>query len=221
MFFINTSFSQQTSKKPNYKRIKKNIKKKNSNLYYYALFKKFNNTNRAMTLEEKRHLYFGYIFQKEYAPFGFNKYKDSLNLYARKKLTKKTITKMLFFIEYILSKKPFDLKVLKYQAYLYKKSKNNIGYATTKKKIMLVKDAILSTGNGRSSETAYHVIYRDHELDIFKLLKIKFNGTRKTIDKFRIERLYAKPNNQNIKGLFFNVKAFKLNLKSKKQLFIF
>ena len=216
-FTLNFSFSQTYNfEKPNYKRIKKEIKKRRSDFYYYNLFKKFTSTHSKMTLKEKRHLYYGYVFQKKYQPFGFSKYRDSLNIYAHKRLTKKSISKMLIFSEFILSKNPFDIEVLTYKAYLHKKMKDDIGYKITKKQLKIIYDAILSSGNGKSKNTAYHVIYRNHKTDILKYEKLEFNGFRKTIDKYRIEYLNVKKNNFGIRGVYFNVSAFKINLKSKR-----
>lgn len=87
---------KDTFKKPNYKRIKRNVKKKSSDLNYVVLYKKFTSLRSKMTLEEKRHLYYGFVFQKKYNPFGFSKYHDSLRLYTRKKDLKKIFLKCLF-----------------------------------------------------------------------------------------------------------------------------
>jgi len=217
IFNFTSSFSQKKSfEKPNYKRIRKSVHKRKSEFNYYKLFKKFNSLNRNMTLKEKRYLYYGYVYQKNYQPFGFSKYKDSLNSYARKRITKTSLNKMLVFAEHILSKNPFNIEVLTYKAYLYKKNRDDIGYALTKKQISIIKDAILSSGNGRTKETAFHVIFRPHKEVILKHKKLKFNGIRKTIDKYRIEYLNVTKNNYGVRGIYFNVSAFKINLKSKR-----
>jgi hypothetical protein len=217
IFNISSCFSQLNSfEKPNYKKIRKSIRKKKSDYNYYKLFKKFNNLNSNMTLKEKRYLYYGYVFQKNYEPFGFTKYRDSLNLYASKKTTKNNLTKMILFSEYILSKNPFNIEVLTYKAYLHKKNRDDIGYKRIKKQLKIIFDAILSSGNGRTKEAAYHIIYRTHKKAILKHKKLKFNGIRKTIDKYRIEYLNVGKNDFGIRGVYFNVSAFKINLKSKK-----
>ena len=216
--FVNLGFSQVNSfDVPNYKKIKRTINKSKTSLYYNHLLKKFNNiNNKSMTLKEKRHLYYGYIFQKNYKPFGFNKYRDSLNLYSRKSLTKINLKKALMFSEYILSENPFDLKTLAYKVYLHKKNKDKIGLSITKNQIKIINDAILSSGNGRTKETAYYIIYRDHKEAFLKYRKLKPSGFYKTIDKYRIEYLNVAKNDQGVRDMFFNVSAFKINLKSKR-----
>ena len=207
---------KDTFKKPNYKRIKRNVKKKSSDLNYVVLYKKFTSLHSKMTLEEKRHLYYGFVFQKKYNPFGFSKYHDSLRLYTRKKDLKKNIPKMLVFSEHILSKNPFNIEVLTYKAYLLRKNNDMEAYKITKKQIRIIYDAIKSSGDGLSKKSAFHVIFRNHKSDLLKHKNLKFNGTRKTIDKYRVEYLNVEQNKNKIRGLYFNVSAFKINLKSKR-----
>ncbi len=216
-FFMTFSVFSQTEHydKPNYKKIKRAVKKKKSDFYYHKLFKKFSNPNSKMTLEEKRFLYYGYIYQKRYKPFGYSKYRDSLNIYAKKQLTKESIQKMIYFSDNILSSNPFNIEVLTYKSYLHRKAKDATGYQLAKKQLNIIFDVILSSGNGKSKATAYHIIYREHKTDILKHLKLKFNGIRKTIEKFRIEYLNVTKNKYGIRGVYFNVKAFKIDLKSK------
>lgn len=214
---ISVSYSQLNSfEKPNYKKIRKSVRKKKSDYNYYKLFKKFNNLNSTMTLKEKRYLYYGYVFQKNYEPFGFTKYRDSLNLYARKRGTTNHLSKMILFTEYILSKNPFDIEVLTYKAYLHKKDRDDLGYKLTKKQLKIIFDALLSSGNGRTKESAYHIIYRAHKKALLKHNNLKFNGIKRTIDKYRIEYLNVAKNKFGIRGVYFDVSAFKINLKSKK-----
>ena len=58
-FLTSLSYSQDWNfEKPNYNKIEKNIKIKNSNLFYESLLDRFQNADSTMTLEEKRHLYY-------------------------------------------------------------------------------------------------------------------------------------------------------------------
>ena len=74
-----TAYSQELKfEKPNYNKIEKEIEKKSSSYYYEKLKEKFNSSDSTMTLEEKRHLYYGFSFQKEYSSSYHNKANDSL-----------------------------------------------------------------------------------------------------------------------------------------------
>jgi len=65
IFSVQVSFSQAKKyEKPNYKRIKKEVHKKKSDFYYDKLLKKYNHASRYLSLKEKRHLYYGFVFQK-------------------------------------------------------------------------------------------------------------------------------------------------------------
>ncbi len=214
--FLSVFLQHDNTEKPNYSRIKRNIKKTKSDLNYSLLFKKYNNAQSTMTLKEKRHLYYGFIYQTSYKPFNTSKYRDSLTVYSKGKITKNNIDKLLFFSNHALQENPFNIEVLIYKAYLYKKNKNFEGFKITKNKLNIIYSAISSSGDGLSKSTAYHVIYRNHKMNFLKHKKLTFNGIRKTIDKHRIEYLNVKQNKQKIRGLYFNVKAFQMNLKSKR-----
>ncbi len=71
------------------------------------------------------------------------------------------------------------------------------------KKEMLVK-AILSTGNGRTEQTAYHVIDPIHEQDILNELGFKFAGSS-NLSNALCDYLIVQPNEQNIRGLYFDI----------------
>ena len=63
------SFAQDWEfERPDYKKIETNIKNDKSNLLYDLLMAKFQEGDSTMSLEEKRHLYYGYTFQKNITP---------------------------------------------------------------------------------------------------------------------------------------------------------
>jgi dethiobiotin synthetase len=73
------SYAQETKiKAPKYKTIKKNIAKEDSNFFYKNLLQRYKNSDTTMTLEEKRHLYYGYVYHEDYSPYGSSDYEDSL-----------------------------------------------------------------------------------------------------------------------------------------------
>ncbi|MBR9914104.1 MAG: DUF4919 domain-containing protein [Algicola sp.] len=97
--------------KPNYKTIEKNIKDEASNLFYPNLMKRFKAADSTMTLEEKRHLYYGYSFQKDYSPYSHSDYEDSLRAVLQKdKLESVDFENIQKFGDSILSDNPFNIR---------------------------------------------------------------------------------------------------------------
>ncbi|WP_460544304.1 DUF4919 domain-containing protein, partial [Echinicola sediminis] len=65
--------------KPDYDEIATNIRKQGTPLFYEALMQRFLEADSTFTLEEKRHLYYGYSFQEQYAPYAKSEFQDSLS----------------------------------------------------------------------------------------------------------------------------------------------
>jgi hypothetical protein len=65
-------------------------------------------------------------------------------------------------------------------------------------------ETILSTGDGKTEETAWHVVSVEHEYDILKMLGFRFGGeqtlTNKGCDYLKVEQ-----NKHDIKGFYFDV----------------
>ncbi len=128
-------FSQNDlAKKPNYKKIEKEISREKSELFYPKLLQRFSISDSTMTLKEKRYLYYGYSFQENYSPYGHSGFGDSLKTVLQlEKHSEKELNKILRLSDSILAKNPFDLRVINYQLYALQKQNNTAGF--DKKKI--------------------------------------------------------------------------------------
>jgi hypothetical protein len=73
-FSLSAFAQQEIIGKPNYKKIKKSIQKKSSEFYYPVLMERFKNGDSTMTIDEKRHLYYGFTFEDSYSPYSRSKY---------------------------------------------------------------------------------------------------------------------------------------------------
>ncbi len=199
------SYSQDWNfEKPNYKKIKKHIKNKKSPLFYESLMNRFKNADSTMTLEEKRHLYYGYIFDENYSPYASSEYNDSLRTVLQKeKLDSLDLINVVYFTDKVLLDNPFDLRAINYQLYSLKQ----IGDKTTfNKKVIQFRtiiDALMSSGNGKSKEEAFYVIYISHEYVLLDILGFQFGGTQRLIEHY--DYLTLAENEEKIDGLYFDV----------------
>lgn len=214
LLFI-TSVQAQNKKyaKPNYKKIQTNINNKSSEYYYPTLLLKFQQGDTTLSMDQKRHLYYGYVFNPNYSPYGSNPFYDSLVPFLKKEdHSVIDLYTMLEFSDSILSKNPFNLDVINYQLFAYEKLNQKRKFDVSLNKLRTVVDALISSGNGKKLKTAFYVIYIRHEYNLLDVLGYNFGGSQsliKTCDYLTIEE-----NNEGLKGLYFDVSPCLNNLKN-------
>lgn len=206
VLFLITSLTAQKNdfKQPDYKTIEKNIKKKKSNYYYPHLFQRFLNADTSLNLSEKRHLYYGYSFNINYSPYGFNIYKDSVfSVFENDTLLAEDFLKIALFCDSALIVNPFDLKMIKYQLYAFRNLNDTIAFNKLLFKRNMIVDAILSSGNGLTKKDAFYVIYISNEYSIINLLGFEFGGMQSLIEHY--DYLTISENEYGVEGFYFDV----------------
>lgn len=203
---LNTSaFTQVTSvEAPDYKKIKKEIQQTKSDYYYPKLMERFNQADSTMTLEERRHLYYRFIYQPDYSPYGRSNYTDSLKVVLKKEqLIEEDWQDVIRFSDSILQKNPFDMRVIDYKLYGYNELKNESEFNKHITKMDIVIDAIVSSGDGTTKKTAFYVTNVSHEYDLLNVLGYDFGGSQSLIDHY--DYLTLAENDAQIKGLYFDI----------------
>lgn len=198
-------FSQEKPRqRPDYKKIEKDILNKESNLYYPKLFERYILSDTSMTLEEKRNVYYGYTFHPDYSPYDHSKFLDSLKpVISKQNLTQDDYNLILKFCDSVLKSNPFEMRAINYKLYSYKKTNDSVMFNKYLFKMDAIFDAILSSGDGISKETAFYVITTSHEYDVLEVLGFKFGGSQSLIGD--CDFLTVEDNNAGIKGFYFNV----------------
>ncbi len=199
------SYSQDWEyEKPNYDQIEKNIKKKESNLFYPKLMNRYLASDSTLNIEERRHLYFGYIYEKEYSPYATSDYDDSLRTVLQKEtLAQKDYEKIVDFTNKMMKDKPFDIKAINHQLYALHEMGNQLEFDKKIIQLRILVDALLSSGNGKTKEEAFYVIYTSNEYDLLNILGFPFGGSQSLIEHY--DYLTVAPNEYEIKGLYFDV----------------
>lgn len=193
-----------TFEKPNYKKIEKNIKKKDSNLNYESLMARYLEADSTMTLEEKRHLYYGYSFDKNYSPYSRSDFKDSLRVVLRKEqLDSVDLNKLVYFTDKMLFESPFDLDAINYQLYALEQIGNKQSFDNRMTQLRTIVDAMLSSGNGKQKNEAFFVIYTSHEYNLLSILGFQFGGSQSLIEHY--DYLTLAENEAKLEGLYFDV----------------
>ncbi len=193
--------------KPDYKAIKKEVAKKNSLYFYETLMNKFNSADTTMTIEEKRHLYYGFTNSDKYSSFYTGKANDSLrSVINQKNLEDKDFKKIITYGTAVLKENPFDLRTLNIMAYAYEKQNNLVAAKNSAIQISIIIDAIFSTGDGTSKENAFYVINVPHEYDMISILGFQYGGSQSLVNG-TYDYLTLAENSYGIKGLYFDISA--------------
>ena len=190
--------------KPDYEQIKANIENKESNFYYSKLWNRFQQGDSTMTLEEKRHLYYGYVFHKDYSPYSSTYNSKKANAILNKKNpTRKEWETLVSIYDHSLSKEPFNCKHLYYQHIAYNALNKSVEADKNAKKIHSILGALYSTGDGLLKECAMHVIAVYSEYDC-----LFFNDLSMYSQAFMnggYDVLYLNPNEDGLEELWFDI----------------
>ena len=205
LLFSVSSFSQDWKfESPSYDQIEKNIKTKKSNLFYDTLMNRFQRVDSTMTLDEKRHLYYGYSFNEKYSPYSRSDFNDSLKIILQKESHDKIdLDRIIKFGDSILVSNPFDLSTINYQLYALEQNENKEGFGNKFIQLTIIIDAIISSGNGKNKKDAFYVIYTSNEYNLISILGFEFGGTQSLIEHY--DYLTIAENDAGIEGLYFDV----------------
>ena len=201
LLFVHTGFAQ--GEKPDFKKIEKAIKDKDSPLFYKTLLKRYNDNDTTLTTEEYRHLYFGFSFQDGYSPYG----KPSVNDELRKAIDAKQTDKIIDLEKKALKEYPFNLRNLYTLAQTMEEKGNTTEAEQYSRKLLNVGKAIMSTGDGATESTAMYVVSVDHEYDLISLLGFEFGGNQALlyVKDGPTDKMKLKKNNDNTEYMYFNV----------------
>lgn len=202
---FNSNAQMHEFEKPDYVLIEKNVKDKNSPYHFKKLYDRYIKADSTMTLEEKRHLYYGYSFQKEYAPYDRSDAQKELNqILMKDELTNADYEKILVHSAAILQQYPFSVRMKEYRIFSYKElgKYNEAEKETVQATIIL--DAILSSGDGTSKAKSFYVINTLNEYELISILGFEFAGEQRLIDQ-QYDYLTLNDNSYNLEGLYFDV----------------
>uniref|UniRef100_UPI00404A128C DUF4919 domain-containing protein n=1 Tax=Flavobacterium sp. TaxID=239 RepID=UPI00404A128C len=205
LLFSVFSFSQDfTTEKPDYDQIEKEISNKKSDFYYPKLLEKFHKADTTMSLNEKRHLYYGFTFQDEYAPYSISDFNDSLRVVLRKENHQKAdLQKIIQISNSILAENPFDIRTMNYQLYAYDQLADKTAFDKRIFQMRTIFDVLMSSGDGLKPKTAFYVINTTHEYDLLDILGFEFGGEQSLQDHY--DFLKVAKNEHNIEGFYFDV----------------
>lgn len=213
-FVVTYTYCQETEFfAPDYEQIKSEVQDSMSIFFYPAILARLTAFDPMLTNEDYRHLYYGYIYQEKYEPYWTSP--DEIELikyYQSRKIKEKDYDKVIKLATHSISEFPFDLRQMNFLGYMYHLKGDEEKAAKVAARFSGTIAAIMSSGDGKTCETAYHVISVSHEYVILNLFQLKMEMQSLTGD---CDYLSIKKDDRNIEGLYFNIRQlFNRNLEN-------
>lgn len=207
------SFSQDIPfEKPNYDLIKKNIENKTSSFYYPKLQKRLMDLDTLLTKDEFRHLYFGYVFQKKYSVSWQSPSAKELDLfYKLPRIDPKDYDKIIKLLNKSIADFPFDLPSYNFLYFIQAQVGDNDQAMKVSKINQGIFNAILSSGNGKTCETGFHVLLVGHEYALLNLFELR---SEKQSLIGNCDYLSFDKGKYKIEGLYFDIEKIRENEKT-------
>lgn len=199
-----SGFAQGTTA-PDYDAIAKNISDKNSEFYYPELVARYNAADTSMTLEQRRHLYYGSVaIHKTGLRESTEALKKMNEVLMKQKPDREDMEALLDYTATILDYEPYSITIKQYRQYCMQE----LGYykqaIAERAQIEIIIDAILSSGDGSAIDKSIHVVDQENEFEVVNLLGFEVDGdeyaTNGQVDYIILgKNAYGKP------GLYFEV----------------
>lgn len=191
---------------PDLKMIERNVKEPASSYYFPRLMEKYLAANNELTLEESRHLYFGYPTQPGYVPTDTSSYNNLLaQTLSKSAFSERDYQQILQYADALLQEDPFNLRALNAKLLVYAQQNKSDEYMKVARQRKAVQDAIISTGDGMSDKTPFYVIKVAHEYDMLPFLGYSFGGEDKIVRGGRVNYLSLGDNRFGVERVYFNI----------------
>ncbi len=193
---------------PDLSRIRTATTDVSSEFYYPSLVRKFQANDTLMTPEEFQYLYYGTLFQPGYDPYRKDPNPTLLNelrpIYAKEKRTRADRLKMLDYAEQVLRENPVDLRQLTNRIYVYEQNGKYDLAKIWQYKLNHLLLVIAASGNGNSPETAWTVVYPQHEYDFLNISGITVRE-QEFVEPHYDHLRGVRRNKSEIENFYFNV----------------
>ncbi|MES2485562.1 MAG: DUF4919 domain-containing protein [Bacteroidota bacterium] len=205
LLIVSAAFAQQETSSPDYTAIQKNIKDKSSAYHYTKLMERYIKADTTLTLNERRHLYYGFAFMPAKM--------DEIAIRATEQQLKEALHKpdpnqkdMADVINYsgmLLEAYPFSITLKQYRAFCFETLGRYDEAAAEKAQTEMLIDAMLSSGDGKSAQTAIHVIDAGNEYELVQIM-----GFETLDDEYLVNNKYdyltLNKNAYSLPGLYFD-----------------
>jgi len=200
--------------RPDYKAIEKAIKDPKSPFYYPNLLERYYDGDTTLNLAECHHLYYGYVFQKDYNPYDMSDLELKKYLRTLPSLSDNDCREVIKMAEEVLKKNPFKVSAIRTILYCCDQldsSELASKYLWMQRNFAI---AIVESGNGKEPSSAFFVNEIEHEyllLSLFDLTPSVQEQSLEVIDGKRYDVMKVDENQYGLEKLYFNLQSFYIN----------
>lgn len=192
---------------PDFELIEYNITNKSSNLYYPSLVERFKAADTTLTLEEVRHLYFGSALQPNRKVIA-SPYSAEISQMIADPSNKVDYNRMLVLADKAIAENFLDIDAYHYRftacMHIYGPDNDAEARKSSFQYNCLV-SAIMSSGDGLSASTAFHVVDVTHEYNVMLVLRINYDQQQLISENGRFYDVMILNYNTQNNRLFFDV----------------
>ncbi len=183
------------------KEIELAVKNPESRFFYPLLLKRFNALDTTLRKEDFKNLYYGFAFQENYFPFEM----DELEKRLKDLNYAKQFSGVIDLADSINHSVPTNLTVLFEKSYALRSLVKKEEVIARSKYNVLLK-AVLASGDGKSPETAYQVIFFGDEIEVLSALGLKIIERQTILKENRFYDVWLLgKNKQKLEKLYFDV----------------
>ena len=200
-------FKISNKEKVDFAIIQKNVQDSLSGYFYADLLDRFNKNDKSLTLNEYKHLYFGYYFS--------NYYKNNKNTYSnayeidkileKSKLSESDYLKLIELTKNQLKQNPIVLQANSDLAEYYRKANLSDSAEVYSFKLRALTETIIACGDGLSDSTAFILNRPSDESFVLDYLNYQSSGSVLYRKKFKVVNL----ENESPKKIVFNIGEIK------------
>lgn len=209
-FFVigNLQVWAQQYEAPNYAMIKKQITNSKTGQFYPKLMERYEACDTLLTNEDFRLLYYGYVMREDYVPYQEKpqSFFDIRRKVVRNNADKATLNEAIRITDEVLADNPFDLAAISLRSIAFLQLGDSVQFILNRSKADGLIEAITSSGDGETAQSAFHVTDIEHEYEITSRLGLVV--VKDSVISSRIEYLRTEvPNADDIHGIYFNFDA--------------
>ena len=170
ILFSSFCYSQTQYLKVNRDEVKRKVLDSSLNTFYPKLLDRFLADDTTLSIEDYRLLYYGFVFQKAYVA-----YPNLQQPRIRKELEDKNYSTCLQICDSILTQIPISLIGNYYKGLaMYNANNNDPSYSNFRNRFKNILNAIVSSGDGLTCDTAFKTIFVSDEYQvIYKYFQIE------------------------------------------------
>ena len=189
---------------PDNEAIREAVSVPESRYFYPKLFNRYMLGDSTLTLQDYRHLYYGYIHQPEYDPFESPTAADSILMVFERNPDPqaKDFKALIDYGNRVLLREPFNPRHLNLLTYAYGAIGDHENELKNYRRFKMLMETIMSSGTGISEGSPWHVIYFDHTEDVMAYLDLKY--LKRTVVSRTCEYVPLLVKNGKIKGYYFD-----------------